>query len=72
MNDAEQADDPIARARRMNEFFGPLVPGQLGCVFDHAGADRVLGHIDVTVNLIARWPGVELARFARYRIKNLA
>lgn len=53
MTDSEPANDPIARARRMNEFFGPLVPGQMGCVFDHAGADLVLGHIDVTENLIA-------------------
>ena len=37
----------------MNEFFGPLVPGQMGCVFDHAGRDLVLGHIDVTETLIA-------------------
>ena len=53
MTDSEQSNDPVARARRMNEFFGPLVPGQLGCVFDHAGTDLVLGHIDVTLNLIA-------------------
>ena len=53
MTDSERPDDPIAHARRMNEFFGPLVPGQLGCVFDHAGTDLVLGHIDVTLNLIA-------------------
>ncbi len=53
MTDSDRSDDPIARARRMNEFFGPLVPGQLGCVFDHAGTDLVLGHIDVTENLIA-------------------
>jgi 1,4-dihydroxy-2-naphthoyl-CoA hydrolase len=45
--------DPVARARAMTEFFGPRVPGQLGCVFDHAGRDLVLGHIDVTANLIA-------------------
>jgi uncharacterized protein (TIGR00369 family) len=51
---AEREDvDPVARARAMTEFFGPLVPGQLGCVFDHAGKDLVLGHIDVTDNLIA-------------------
>ena len=37
----------------MTEFFGPLVPGQLGCVFDHAADDLVVGHIDVTHNLIA-------------------
>jgi uncharacterized protein (TIGR00369 family) len=45
--------DPIARARRSTEFFGPLVPGQLGCIFDHAAPDLVTGHIDVTANLIA-------------------
>ena len=44
--------DPIEQARSSTEFFGPLVPGQLGCVFDHA-ADLVVGHIDVTDNLIA-------------------
>ena len=53
MSEPADANDPIARARRMNEFFGPLVPGQLGCVFDHAAPDLVLGHIDVTENLIA-------------------
>jgi uncharacterized protein (TIGR00369 family) len=37
----------------MTEFFRPLVPGQLGCVFDHAAPDLVVGHIDVTQNLIA-------------------
>jgi len=47
------AEDPLARARRMTAFFGPLVPGQLGCVFTHAAPDLVLGHIDVTENLIA-------------------
>lgn len=46
-------NDPLARAQRMNEFFGPLVPGRMGCVFDHAAPDLVLGHIDVTENLIA-------------------
>ena len=45
--------DPIARAQRMTEFFAPLVPGQLGCVFDHSDLDLVIGHIDVTQNLIA-------------------
>ena len=40
-------------ARRSTEFFGPLVPGQLGCVFDAAAPDLVVGHIDVTSNLIA-------------------
>jgi 1,4-dihydroxy-2-naphthoyl-CoA hydrolase len=48
-----EAIDPVARARAMTEFFGPRVPGQLGCVFDRAGPDLVLGHIDVSENLIA-------------------
>jgi uncharacterized protein (TIGR00369 family) len=26
--------DPATRARGATEFFGPLVPGQLGCVFE--------------------------------------
>lgn len=37
----------------MTELFESLVPGQLGCVFDHAAEDLVLGHIDVTTSLIA-------------------
>lgn len=41
------------RAQEMTEFFAPLVPGQLGCVFDHAAPDLVIGHIDVTESLIA-------------------
>src|SRR5690348_5388502 len=45
--------DPTARARHMTTFFGERVPGQLGCVFDHAANDVVVGHIDVTSNLIA-------------------
>jgi len=45
--------DPVARARRATEFFSPLVPGQLGCVFDHSATDLVIGHIEVTPNLIA-------------------
>jgi uncharacterized protein (TIGR00369 family) len=53
MSESEEAVDPVARARRVTEFFGPRVPGQLGCVFDHASADLVTGHIDVTQNLIA-------------------
>ena len=50
---SEGPDDSIDEARRMTEFFGPLVPGQLGCVFDEASASLVVGHIDVTPNLIA-------------------
>ena len=53
MPEPEAVIDPVARARAVTEFFGPLVPGQLGCVFDHAGEDLVLGHIDVTADLIA-------------------
>jgi uncharacterized protein (TIGR00369 family) len=45
--------DPRATAVEMTRFFGERVPGQLGCVFDHAARDLVLGHIDVTENLIA-------------------
>jgi len=37
----------------VTEFFRPRVPGQLGCVFDHSADDLVVGHIDVTENLIA-------------------
>lgn len=44
---------PEERAAGSTEFFGPLVPGQLGCVFTHASIDLVVGHIDVTQNLIA-------------------
>jgi 1,4-dihydroxy-2-naphthoyl-CoA hydrolase len=51
--DPEEAIDPVARARAMTEFFGPLVPGRLGCVIDHADRELVLGHIDVTADLIA-------------------
>jgi uncharacterized protein (TIGR00369 family) len=50
---AEDDADPATRARRSTEFFGPLVPGRLGCVFDHAAPDLVVGHIDVTDALIA-------------------
>lgn len=45
--------DPVEDARRVTEFFAALVPGQLGCVFDHSAADLVVGHIEVTENLIA-------------------
>jgi uncharacterized protein (TIGR00369 family) len=51
---AESRDnDPVDRARWATEFFSSRVPGQLGCVFDHSDADLVVGHIDVTENLIA-------------------
>jgi hypothetical protein len=43
--------DPVEGAR--SKFFGPLVPGMLGCVFDHSAANLVVGHIEVTESLIA-------------------
>jgi 1,4-dihydroxy-2-naphthoyl-CoA hydrolase len=49
----EPASDGSAHADAMTQFFAALVPGQLGCVFDHATQDLVVGHIDVTPNLIA-------------------
>ena len=51
--DSPADTDPTARARRATEFFSPLVPGQLGCIFDHSATDLVVGHIDVTASLIA-------------------
>jgi 1,4-dihydroxy-2-naphthoyl-CoA hydrolase len=48
-----ETNDPAARARGATEFFRSLVPGQLGCIFDHSAHDLVIGHIDVTENLIA-------------------
>jgi uncharacterized protein (TIGR00369 family) len=53
MSDNPDPNDPLARAARMNEFFGPLTPGRMGCVFDHAAKDLVIGHIDVTERDIA-------------------
>ena len=53
MSSSQRSVDPVERARRATEFFAPRVPGQLGCVFDHSAEDLVLGHIDVTENLIA-------------------
>ncbi len=42
--------DPV---KASNDFFGPLVPGQLGCVFTEVSKDLVVGQIHVTHNLIA-------------------
>jgi uncharacterized protein (TIGR00369 family) len=53
MSGSDEETDPVERARGSTEFFGPLVPGQLGCIFDHSAPDLVIGHIDVTENLIA-------------------
>lgn len=53
MTTSSDDDLAVAQASSATEFFGPLVPGQLGCVFDHATANLVIGHIDVTENLIA-------------------
>jgi uncharacterized protein (TIGR00369 family) len=44
---------PEEQAASSTEFFALLVPGQLGCVFTHASVDLVVGHIDVSENLIA-------------------
>jgi uncharacterized protein (TIGR00369 family) len=53
VSSSQEHADPVERARGATEFFGPRVPGQLGCVFDHSADDLVVGHIDVTENLIA-------------------
>ena len=50
---SDEPSDPVARAMDSTAFFGPLVPGQLGCVFDYESPELVTGHIDVTPNLIA-------------------
>ncbi len=50
---SNERPDPAEQARRDTDFFAPLVPGQLGCVFDHSAPDLVLGHIGVTPSLIA-------------------
>lgn len=42
--------DPVKAA---NDFFGPLVPGMLGCEFTHVTAELVVGRINVTDRLIA-------------------
>lgn len=42
--------DPVAAA---NAFFGPLVPGMLGCEFTEVTKDLVVGRIHVTDKLIA-------------------
>lgn len=49
MDDAEQLD----ASARLNEFFGPRVPGLLGVTFDACTRAEVVGHIDVTEPLIA-------------------
>lgn len=48
-----EAANPVEDARGVTEFFAPLVPGLLGCVFDHSANDLVVGHIDVSESLIA-------------------
>ena len=42
--------DPVKAA---NDFFGPLVPGMLGCEFTEVTKDLVVGKIHVTEKLIA-------------------
>ena len=53
MPESDDRPDPVEDARRVSAFFAPLVPGKLGCTFDHAAPDLVIGHIDVTEDLIA-------------------
>jgi 1,4-dihydroxy-2-naphthoyl-CoA hydrolase len=53
MSSGEPPSDGVSRAQAMTQFFAPLVPGQLGCVFDQVARELVVGHIDVTQNLIA-------------------
>lgn len=48
MSDESQEWDPIEQARWSTEFFGPLVPGQLGCVFDHLGRQTHVWDATVT------------------------
>jgi len=43
-------NDPVGAA---NAFFGPLVPGMLGCEFTEVSKDLVVGRIHVTNKLIA-------------------
>jgi 1,4-dihydroxy-2-naphthoyl-CoA hydrolase len=40
-------------AKGANDFFGPLVPGLVGAVFDEVSGVEVTGHIDVTLEMIA-------------------
>ena len=46
-------DGDDERVASLNEFFGPLVPGMLGVVFDRCTPSEVVAHIDVTDRLIA-------------------
>jgi 1,4-dihydroxy-2-naphthoyl-CoA hydrolase len=48
-----ETSDAVEAGRRATEFFTPLVPGQLGCRFDHVEPSLVIGHLDVTPPLIA-------------------
>jgi uncharacterized protein (TIGR00369 family) len=50
---SEPTLDGTAEAARATEFFRSLVPGRLGCVFDDATPQLVVGHIDVVPELIA-------------------
>ena len=64
-----RADERLGRdpVKAANDFFGPLVPGMLGCEFTEVTKDLVVGRIHVTDKLIAgrdtcsrrrssRWP----------------
>lgn len=52
VDDEAAAALAMERARSSTEFFGPLVPGQLGCVFDHAAPDLVVG-IELKSNFLS-------------------
>jgi 1,4-dihydroxy-2-naphthoyl-CoA hydrolase len=49
----EGSTEAAVQAARSTEFFRPLLPGQLGCVFDHVEPGLVIGHLDVTPPPIA-------------------
>ena len=46
-------DDDAERVAGLNEFFGARVPGLLGVVLDRCDREEVVGHIDVSEQLIA-------------------
>jgi 1,4-dihydroxy-2-naphthoyl-CoA hydrolase len=47
------SDQPPDGSASLNEFFAPLLPGMLGITFDRCADDAVVGHLDVTPQLIA-------------------
>ena len=53
MSSASGDDGDAERVAGFNEFFGARVPGLLGVVLDRCNREEVVGHIDVTEQLIA-------------------